>query len=251
MPPGAQDTGPESASIESVFVLLADTLAADFDLNDVLEQLTQACVSLLGATAAGILLTDHTLALRVVAASDESSHMLEVFQLQSQAGPCLDAFASRHPVAVPDLLSATARWPEFVPRAAALGFRAVHAFPMRLRSDSIGALNLFHDRPTALSESQVNIAQALADISTIGVLQLRAMKDQQEVARHLQLALNSRIVIEQAKGVLSEVGGLDMGQAFAVLRRYARNRNLRLTAVAEQVVARELDPADVLGEISG
>jgi transcriptional regulator with GAF, ATPase, and Fis domain len=246
MAAGAQEAGSESLKVESVFVLLADTLAADFDLNDVLDQLTLACVQLLGATAAGILLNADGGELRVIAASDESSHLLEVFQLQSKAGPCLDAFSSGSPVAVADLMAASARWPDFASRAGALGFRAVHAFPMRLRTEVIGAINLFHDKPTTMSASYAGIAQALADVSTISVLQLRATKDREQVAEQLQLALTSRIVIEQAKGVLSEVGKIDMGQAFAALRRYARDRNLRLTGVAERIVSRDLDAAELL-----
>jgi transcriptional regulator with GAF, ATPase, and Fis domain len=236
----------EPIHLEGVFVLLADTLAADFDLNDVLDQLSHACVDLLHATAAGILLSDGGSTLRVVAASDESSHLLEVFQLQAQSGPCLEAFATGTSVAVPDLAAAIDRWPEFVPRAAALGFRSVHAFPMRLRSEIIGAVNLFHEHPTELAPADAQIAQALADISTISVIQLRRLREREHVAEQLQLALNSRIVIEQAKGVLSEVGQVDMGPAFDALRRYARDRNLRLSSVAADVVSRELDAATVL-----
>jgi transcriptional regulator with GAF, ATPase, and Fis domain len=233
-----------------MFVLLADTLAADFDLNDVLDQLTHACVTLLRATAAGILLADPGSALRVVAASDESSHLLEVFQIQGQSGPCLDAVATGAPVAVPDLGKATDRWPEFAERAGALGFRSVHAFPMRLRAEIIGAVNLFHAEPTLLAPADAHIAQALADISTISVLQLRRLRERESVAEQLQLALNSRIVIEQAKGVLSEVGHLEMGQAFDALRRYARDRNLRLSAVADAVVTRGLDAGVLLAEVA-
>jgi transcriptional regulator with GAF, ATPase, and Fis domain len=246
MAPGAQEAGSEALKVESVFVLLADTLAVDFDLNDVLDQLALACVQLLQATAAGILLSDENGDLRVIAASDESSHLLEVFQVQSKAGPCLDAFASARPVAVPDLMAEYARWPEFASQAGALGFRAVHAFPMRLRTEVIGAINLFHDNPHALSPSHAGIAQALSDVATISVLQLRATRDRERVAEQLQLALTSRIVIEQAKGVLSEVGQIDMGQAFAALRRYARDRNLRITGVAERIVSRDLKAVELL-----
>ncbi|MDT7570554.1 MAG: hypothetical protein QOE05_728 [Actinomycetota bacterium] len=239
------EAGDRRHRVEQMFVLLADTLAEDFDINDVLDHLAHACVELVGATAAGILLADPGSTLRVVAASDESSHLLEVFQLQGQSGPCLDAYATGKPVAAPDLAALSQRWPEFVERAAALGFASVHAFPMRLRSDVIGAINLFHATRTEIEPDDARVAQALSDIATISVIQLRLLRERVQVAEQLQLALNSRIVIEQAKGMLSEVGQLDMGRAFDVMRRYARDRNLRLTAVAETIVSREL-PADVV-----
>ena len=235
----------ERQPIERMFVLLADTLAEDFDISDVLDHLAHACVDLVGASAAGILLADPGTTLRVVAASDESSRLLEVFQLQGQSGPCLEAYATGQPISAADLAASAARWPEFVERAGALGFASVHAFPMRLRSEVIGAVNLFHSTPTELAAEGASVAQALADIATISVIQMRLMRERVQVAEQLQLALNSRIVIEQAKGMLAEVGRLDMGRAFDALRHYARDRNLRLTAVAEQVISREL-PADVV-----
>ena len=238
-------SGDRQQKVERMFVLLADTLAEDFDINDVLDHLAHACVDLIGATAAGILLADPDTTLRVVAASDESSHLLEVFQLQGRSGPCLDAYATGRPVEAPDLNDVANRWPEFVERATALGFASVHAFPMRLRSEVIGAVNLFHATSTTLAPEGASIAQALADIATISVIQMRLMRERVAVADQLQLALNSRIVIEQAKGMLAEVGHVDMGRAFDALRRYARDRNLRLTAVAETIVSREL-PADVV-----
>jgi GAF domain-containing protein len=241
-------TGGQQNQIERMFVLLADTLAEDFDISDVLDHLTHACVDLVGATAAGILLADPGATLRVVAASDESSHLLEVFQLQGQSGPCLDAFATGRPVVAPDLAGSAERWPEFVERAGALGFASVHAFPMRLRSEVIGALNLFHGTATTLPAEAASMAQALADIATISVIQMRLMREHVQVAEQLQLALNSRIIIEQAKGMLAEVGRIEMGHAFDALRRYARDRNLRLTAVAEAIVSRELPAELVLGQ---
>jgi GAF domain-containing protein len=203
-------------------------------------------VELLGATAAGILLADPGATLRVVAASDESSHLLEVFQLQGQSGPCMDAYATGLPVAVTDLGESAHRWPDFTDRARALGFASVHAFPMRLRSEVIGAVNLFHATPTVLAAADARVAQALADIATISVIQMRILRERVAVAEQLQLALNSRVVIEQAKGMLAEMGQVDMGKAFDCLRRYARDRNLRLSAVAESIVSRELSAQDVL-----
>jgi GAF domain-containing protein len=239
-------TPERQARVERMFVLLADTLAEDFDLSDVLDQLAHACVDLLGATAAGILLVNSGEGLQVLASSDESSRLLEVFQLQGQSGPCLDAYATGTSVAVPDLEDSARHWPEFTSRAAALGFRSVHAFPMKLRSEVIGAVNLFHAESHVLAPEDGRVAQALADIATISVIQMRLLREREDVAEQLQLALNSRIVIEQAKGMLAELGKVDMGRAFESLRRHARDNNLRLTTVAEQVVSRELEATRVL-----
>jgi GAF domain-containing protein len=237
--------------IERMFVLLADTLAEDFDLSDVLDHLAHACVDLLGATAAGILLVNSGEGLQVVASSSENSHLLEVFQLQGQSGPCLDAYSTGAAIAVADLGDSAQRWPEFTAKARGLGFRSVHAFPMKLRSEVIGAVNLFHAAPKVLEDDDARVAQALADIATISVIQMRLLREREHVAEQLQLALNSRIIIEQAKGMLAEVGRLDMGRAFESLRRYSRDNNLRLTAVAERVVMRELDATTVLDHSRG
>src|SRR3954470_6127526 len=159
--------------VERMFVLLADTLAEDFDISDTLDQLAHACVELLGASAAGILLADPGASLRVVAASDESSHLLEVFQIQGQSGPCMDAYASGRPVQVTDLSEGGRRWPAFTERARAIGFASVHAFPVRWGAEVIGAVTLVHATPTALLDADQRIAQALADIATISVIQMR------------------------------------------------------------------------------
>src|SRR5678815_3718767 len=189
--------------LADVVVELADTLVDDFDVIDFLHVLTERCVQVLGISAAGLLLTDQRGTLQVVAASSERTRLLELFQLQADQGPCLDCFHTGQPVSVPDLPSA-GRWPRFTAAAAEVGFAAVHAMPMRLRSDVIGALNLFDTTPGALDEAKLRIGQALADVATIGLLQNRAIRARDAVTEQLQTALNSRILIEQAKGVLAE-----------------------------------------------
>jgi GAF domain-containing protein len=232
--------------LADVFVTLADTLVADFDVVDVLDLLVRACVDTLGSTAAGLLLGDHRGHLNVVAASAESSRLLEVFQIQNDEGPCLDCFNTRQPIAVPDLAEVTSRWPKFVPVALDSGFRSVHALPMRLRDNTIGALNLFHGGDQALTTDELRIAQALADTATIGILQQRALQSSNLLAEQLQHALNSRVAIEQAKGVLAAYGAVDMDMAFQALRRYARNHNLRISDLARDVATRKVDPTLVL-----
>ena len=219
-----------------VFVEMADTLVDDFDLMDFLHVLADRCVNLLGVSAAGLLLTDQRGALRLVAASSEQTRLLELFQLQTDEGPCRDYFHSGEPVAVADLAAMSHRWPRFVVEARRTGFAAVHALPMRLRSDVIGALNLFSEQPKELSESTLRMGRALADVATIGLLQARTIRARDVLAEQLQTALNTRVLVEQAKGVLAERHQVDVDLAFTLLRAAARRQNRRLADLSRDVV---------------
>jgi transcriptional regulator with GAF, ATPase, and Fis domain len=221
--------------LAEAFVEMADTLVDDFDLMEFLHRLTDRCVSLLDVSAAGLLLTDQRGALRMVAASTEETRLLELFQLQTDQGPCVDCFRTGRPVAVADL-AATDRWPRFVAAARETGFASVHALPMRLRTEVIGALNLFGTQPGGLDENTVRLGQAFADVATIGLLQARAIGRRDTLAEQLQTALNSRILIEQAKGVIAERRRLDMDQSFTILRGTARASNRRLSELARAVI---------------
>jgi transcriptional regulator with GAF, ATPase, and Fis domain len=224
--------------LTEAFVALADTLVDDFDVVDFLHELTVRCAQVLGVTAAGVLLTDQRGALRVVAASTEQTRLLELFQSQTDQGPCPECFHTGRPVAVADLSTSAAarRWPQFAAEARTVGFASVHALPMRLRTDIIGALNLFGTQPGALDEDTLRLAQALADVATIGLLQARAIRQRDTLAEQLQIALNSRVVIEQAKGVIAERRRLDMDQSFTLLRGTARTNNRRLSDLARAIV---------------
>ncbi|ROO63236.1 ANTAR domain-containing protein [Micromonospora sp. Llam0] len=221
--------------LAAVFVEMADTLVDDFDVIEFLHVLTERCVELLGVSAAGLLLTDERDTLQVVAASSERTRLLELFQLQTDQGPCVDCFRTGQPVSVTDLPTAD-RWPRFTAAAAEVGFAAVHALPMRLRTEVIGALNLFDVRPGALDEGRLRIGQALADVAAIGLLQQRAILRRDILTEQLQTALDSRVLIEQAKGVLAERLQVDVGQAFAILRDGARSRNRRLAELSQAVL---------------
>src|SRR6266478_3256762 len=222
--------------LSETFVELTDTMVAGFDVIDFLQVLTDRSVQLLDVSAAGLLLADPRGELRVVAASSEAARLLELFQLQNDQGPCLDCFRAGRPVAAADLAAEAQRWPRFAPAAGAAGFAAVQALPMRLREQVIGALNLFRARPGALDPADIRVGQALADVATISLLHERGMRHSDVLNEQLQTALNSRVVIEQAKGKLAERLGLDMEQAFALLRDYARNRNLRLADLAQAFI---------------
>jgi GAF domain-containing protein len=218
-----------------VFVEMADTLVDDFDVIDFMHGLTERCVQLLGVSAAGLLLTDQRDTLQVVAASSERTRLLELFQLQTDQGPCVDCFRSGAPVSVADL-AASGRWPRFAAAAAEVGFAAVHALPMRLRTEVIGALNLFDTTPGPIDEVKLRIGQAMADVATIGLLQQRAIHRRDTLTEQLETALHSRVLIEQAKGVLAERLRLEMAEAFTLLRNSARSRNRRLADLAQAIV---------------
>src|SRR5580693_3969889 len=222
--------------LSATFVELTDTLVVGFDVIDFLHVLTDRSVQLLDVSAAGLLLADPRGELRVVAASSEAARLLELFQLQSDQGPCLDCFRSGQPVQAADLAAAGHRWPRFAPAARQAGFGAVQALPMRLREQVIGALNLFRAEPGPFDPADLRIAQALADVATIGLLHERNVRRRETVAEQLQGALNRRVVIEQAKGKLAERLGIDMERAFTMLRNHARTTNQHLTDVARDFV---------------
>ena len=244
-----QDVGPteRDALLARSFVWLADTLVDDYDVIDFLDRLTHMSLELFEVDAAGMLLVDASGTLQPVASSSESSHMLELFQLQNDEGPCLDCVRTGEPVNVPDLPGAEDRWPRFSPAATALGFRSMHALPMRLREEVIGGLNLFSASQPPMSTLDQTVAQALADAATIGILQQRTAQRASELAEQLQSALNTRVVIEQAKGMLAEHGGLPMNVAFETLRTHARSHRIKVGLIAEQLVQGQLKPADVVG----
>ena len=228
--------------LSETFVELTDTLVAGFDVIDFLHVLTDRSVQLLDVSAAGLLLADPRGELRVVAASSEAARLLELFQIQNDQGPCLDCFRSGRPVAAADLAAAAARWPRFAPAARQAGFAAVQALPMRLREQVIGALNLFRADPGALAPADIRVGQALADVATISLLHERSMRHSDTLNEQLQTALNSRVIIEQAKGKLAERLGVDMDQAFSLLRDRARASNRRLSDLARAFVDGTEDP---------
>jgi GAF domain-containing protein len=232
----------------TTLVELADNLVDDFDVIDVLTVLSDRCVEAIDVDAAGVMLASPGGDLQFVASSSESMRVLELFQIQADEGPCVDCFKTGRAIVNQALSLPDARWPRFTPRAIEKGFRSVHSLPMRLRGRTIGALNLFRTEQGQLDTDDVAVAQGLADVATIAILQHRMSLDARLLNDQLSNALNSRIIIEQAKGNVSQSTNCDVDQAFIRLRAHARNHNLRLTDVAHSVVDGSLD-ADRLDRV--
>ena len=229
--------------LSQAFVELADTLVDDFDVVDFMTLLTERCVELLGATDGGLMLVDPHGELRVVASSSEQMRTLELLELRSSEGPCLDAFRTADAVAANDLDAVARCWPSFAIHVQLAGYRSIYAVPMRLRATVIGALNLFNTDQAPWDDEDLKIAQALADVATIGLLHHRAMHDSLLLSTQLQTALNSRVTIEQAKGLLAERLDIDTEDAFERLRLYARSHSLLLARVAADLLAAALPTA--------
>jgi GAF domain-containing protein len=229
----------------STLVELADNLVDDYDLIDVLTLLCLRCVEAVDVDAAGVMLASPAGELQFVASSSESMTVLELFQIQTDEGPCVDCFRDGHAITNYALSEVDGRWPLFTPRALALGFRAVHSLPMRLRGRTIGALNLFRTHQGQLTDDDVVVAQGLADVATIAILQHRSTIDASVLNEQLNNALNSRVIIEQAKGMIRQTTGSDMDESFNRLRAHARNHNEGLTSLATRIVGMSMSSNDL------
>jgi hypothetical protein len=229
----------------AAFIEFADTIVDEYDVVEFLHRLAERCVKLLNASEAGIMLANRDASLHYVASSSERMRLIELFEIQHEEGPCLDAY--RTGVAVHSVLNEEAQglWPRFAPHAREVGFEAVSALPMRLRSEVIGALNLFSTNPEPLGTDDQLAAQALADIATIGIIQERAVNSARAITSQLEVALESRIVIEQAKGIVAERGHVSIDTAFTMLRGYARNNNVLLSQTAHDVISGVLSTDDL------
>jgi GAF domain-containing protein len=226
--------------LAAAFVTLADTLVADYDVVELLQRLVDTCAELLESTAAGLLLTTESGGLEVVASTSEQSRLVDLMQVSSGAGPSMDCLTTGKAVSVGEIATATNGWGAFRDEAISQGFHSAHAFPLRLRGTVIGTLTLLRQTPGTFSPEDSSVAQGLADVATIGILHERALRESDVVQKQLQHALSSRVVIEQAKGVIAQVRGVDMAEAFRLLREFARRNNRSLRDIAEAVVSRDL-----------
>jgi hypothetical protein len=227
---------PRETRVLDAVVSLVDNLLDDFDVFDLLTELTERCADLLDVAAAGFLLADPLGQLRLLAATSEQTHELELFQLQAEEGPCLECYATGQPVSVADLRAATSRWPRFVPAALEAGVASVHAVPMRAAGIVLGSLGLFGTRPGELNEADRLVGQTLAHIACVAILQGHAPTPS-TVIPQLHSALTRRVVVEQAKGFLRAYLDVSVDEAFSLLRRYARTHGDHLTDVARKLMA--------------
>lgn len=228
---------PRERELVDTFVELADTMVSGYDIVDLLYRLVSRCAKILGAADAGILLPDAHGSLEVIASTSERSQLISLLQLDEEQGPCLDAYHSGRPVTVDNFAAIHDRWPRFAEAAGELGYHWMHAIPLRLREEVIGSLNLFGDQPDALTAEDALAARGLADIATIGILHERAFRESDLARTQLQHALDSRVVVEQAKGILSHTHGVDMEEAFRLLRGQARSTQRKLADVAREIIA--------------
>ncbi len=239
-------TGSRERNIIQAFMDLSGELVDGYDIVDLLQQLTTSAAQLLDVASAALLLADQRGVLHLVAASSERTHDLEVVQLQRDQGPCLDCYHTGQPVIAADLAADPQHWPQFTSAARTLGFASVHAVPMRLRDTVLGTLGLFGTSPGTLDTDDLALAQALVHVASVAIVNEKSAAHRIVVNTQLQHALTSRILIEQAKGILAHVGKLDMDGAFTVLRRYARDHGDKLSDVARRIVNRDLRAEELL-----
>lgn len=224
---------------------IAGSLIDDFDVVDVLTTLADRCVELFGVSGAGMMVATPDGRLAVAASSGPTVQILELLEQQSEEGPCPDCYRSGEPLVDQTMADALDRWPNFAPRALEAGYRSVHALPLRFRGQAFGALNLYSVSKAPLQDSEVRAAQALADLATVTIVQHRALSEAQLLNDQLQHALTSRIAVEQAKGMIAGLSGVDMDTAFSLLRRYGRANDMGLTEVAMDVVSGALAGAEI------
>jgi GAF domain-containing protein len=226
--------------LNAAFVKLADTLTDDYDIVDLLHTLVEECTAIFDIQAAGLMLADAAGRLQLVASTSEKADLVEIMQLNAGLGPCVECYESGMPVAIADIAKSGDKWPDFTAEALKQGFRSIYATPLRLRGQTIGTLNLLSVTVGELNGPDALAAQALSDVATIGILQERLIKERGVLADQLQRALDSRVLIEQAKGVLSESESINVADAFLTMRAYARAHNMRLHDVAEGIVERRI-----------
>lgn len=231
--------------LAQVFVELADTLVAEFDVVDFLHSLADSTVELLPVDATGIMLADQRGAVRTMASSSADARLVELFVAQHDEGPCIDCVASGVAMVNIDIAASAERWPGFTAAALEARFVGCHVLPLRLRGEVVGAMNLFCRNTEELGGTDVALAQAMADVATIGLLQQRAVTEREVLAEQLQTALNSRILLEQAKGMLAERGGMSVGDAFTLMRTQARRTGQPLSVVAGAVLEGSITAAQL------
>lgn len=223
--------------VREAFVELADTLASDYDIGDFLQMLVDRCGAILDVRTCGVLVEGPRGDLQLAAATSATMNELETLEIDAREGPCLEAYQTGEQVVCGDLRETMDRWPTITPKALEMGLLAVYALPVRLRGDRIGALNLYREQTGVFDGEDIRLAQALADVAAIGILQARRGADAEERSAQLQGALDTRVIIEQAKGAIAERYGVTPTRAFEAIRSVARSSNRKVTAVCQEIIA--------------
>lgn len=236
---------PRETRVLHAVVSLVDSLLDDFDVVELLTDLTERCTQLLDISAAGLLLADPYRHLHLMAATSQRTRELELFQLQSDEGPCLDCYAGGEPISIADLATEHQRWPRFAPAAADAGFVSVHAVPLRAVGTALGALGLFGNHAGDLDDADLLVAQSLAHIASVAILQEHSPTPT-SVPSKLRTATTNQIVVEQAKGYLREYFDIPIAEAFVLLRRYAHAHGPHLTDVARRLIGDSGARPDIL-----
>jgi GAF domain-containing protein len=246
MDDGKTVTDTREARVAKAFIRTTSALMTPYDIVELLSTLMATCTDIFGLEAGGILIADVVGDLELVASTSEEASIVETMVIGAGAGPCIDAYVRGEIVTVADIAVDAEEWPQFRSTALAQGFRSVHAVPMRIRGEVVGVMALLGTHAGRLPADDLEAAQSLADIATLGIIHERSFRQPHAITEQLHLALDTRILIEQAKGVLAQSGGLTMDAAFDALRQYARQNELTLREVADRVVNLRID-ATVLG----
>lgn len=241
--------------LASAMVEAADTLDESFEAPQYLQRVSDRCVELLDAWAAGVMLIDGGRSVSLAASSRHEDVALELLAVQQRGGPCMDSYGSGSPVPPVSIrvAHASARWPDFTERALRHDIVTTYAVPLRRHENLFGALNVFvptlPDETPADDPPDLHIAQALADAAALGLENRRTCDQYRTLSGQLQEALSSRVRVEQAKGMLGERWAVPADQAFVALRQYARRHRLPLDRVASEVIAGVADDAELRREL--
>ena len=221
----------------AAFIEVANALASDYDVGEFLHMLVGRCSEALNSDAVSVLLEAQEGTLQLAAATSERMRELEDLEIRLGQGPCVETYRQGAPVSAGDMRKEQDRWPATAPKAMEIGLLAVNAFPLKVDGDSVGAFNVYREAAGALSDEELRLTQAFADVATVGILRDRKVSEAERRAEQLQGALDSRVLIEQAKGVLAERQGISTELAFDMIRRYARNHHRKLRGVCQQIIA--------------
>jgi GAF domain-containing protein len=229
----------DEAALMSALRLFAMRSVEDYDVGTVLDELGEQARTVLGLQGAGVtlLVREGTSQTKYITATDPATFAVEAAQDDLEQGACIESISLGHPVTADDITDFADRWPDYTPVVLDAGFRAVAGIPMVAAGRVVGALNAYRAEPGAWSRHDVETASVFASVATAYIANAAAYRDQAALSSQLQRALDSRVLIEQAKGVLAERNGVTLQQAFEAMRAHARAQRVRVEEVATAVLS--------------